>query len=132
MHATTHVQRYTVTPSQQTRRISISFESADNMPLSYPRETTAAAQPTPLGARSCQSLRGTAVLAVSVLGGGLAGWASYALSTQAGGSNQTALGIGACVGSVVGGCVRAGLLHLLENRNRQRVATLAAAPGQSV
>lgn len=144
MHATRQTERYTVTPLHQTPRTSISFERAIDLPLSYPREAAApAAQPrrgswdedappVSLRARTCQTLRHAGLLAVSVVGGGLVGWASYAVTTQAGGSKQDALGVGACVGSMVAACINASLLRLLENRHRDRVVTLPAVPVQTV
>lgn len=87
----------------------------------------ASAQPVPLRERACRSLKGTAVFTAALLGGGLTGWAAYAVTVQAGGSDQTALAVGAALGCVTSSCLRAGIDYWRENRQLQRVAPAPAA-----
>ena len=131
-------ERFTRTPTSQSAGGSFSFESVAESGTAYPRAVVTAppaaqdwnpvgraAQPVPLRERTCRSLKGSAVFAVALLGGGLTGWASYAVTVQVGGSNHTALAVGAVLGSFTSSCLRAGIDFWREHRQLHRVA---AAP----
>ena len=143
MPATFRVERYTTTPSnpsrEEFRRESRNFEVVQQSSERFPQQVAAppaaqewnpvdtGAQPVPLRERACRSLKGTAVFTAALLGGGLTGWAAYAMTVQAGGSDQTALAVGAVLGSVTSGCLRAGIDFWREHRQLQRVAPAPAA-----
>jgi len=130
------VERFTRTPTSRSRAGSLSFEGVAESSTTYPRAVVppppamagdpleGLAQPLPLRARACRCLRSTSVWAVSVLGGSLLGWASYAVTMQAGASRRTGLAVGVSVGSAAAACFNTGLRHLLDNRQRQRVVAL--------
>ena len=133
-------ERFTRTPTSQSSGGSFSFEGVAESSTTYPRAVVAAppaaqawnpvdpgAQPVPLRERACRSLQGTAVFAAALLGGGLTGWAAYAVTVQAGGSDQTALAVGAVLGCVTSSCLRAGIDFWREHRQLQRVAPAPAA-----
>jgi hypothetical protein len=58
---------------------------------------------------------------------GLLGWASYAVTVQAGGSDHTALAVGAVLGGVTSSCLRTGIDFWPEHRQLNRVAPVPAA-----
>ncbi len=131
-------ERFTHTPTSQSAGGSFSFAGLPESSTAYPRAAVAAppaaqdwnpvgpaAQPVPLRERACRSLKDTAVFAAALVGGGLAGWATYAVTVQAGGSDHTALAVGAVLGCVTSSCLRAGIDFCREQRQLQRVA---AAP----
>ncbi len=133
-------ERFTRTPTSQSAGGSFSFEGVAESSTTHPRAAVAAppaaqdwnpvgraAQPVPLRERACRSLKGTAVLAAALLGGGLTGWAAYAVTVQAGGSDQTALAVGAVLGCVTSSCLRAGIDFWREQRQLQWVAPAPAA-----
>ena len=135
-------ERFTRTPTSQSARGSFSFESVAESGTAYPRAAVAAppaaqdrnpvgtaAQPVPLRERTCRTLKGTAVLAAALLGGGLTGWAAYAVTVQAGGSDHTALAVGAVLGSFTSSCLRAGIDFWREQRRLHRVAAAPLALG---
>jgi hypothetical protein len=133
-------ERFTRTPNSQSAGGSFSFEGVAESSTTYPRAAVApppaaqawnpvgrAAQPVLLRERACRSLKGTAVFAAALLGGGLTGWAAYAMTVKAGGSDQTALAVGAVLGCVTSSCLRAGIDFWREQRQLQRVAPAPAA-----
>ena len=148
MPVTSNVDRHTTTPCnqslQESRSESRSFEVVEEPSVRNPIQipappaardwcpVDASAQPVPLRERACRSLKSTAVFASALLGGGLAGWASYAVTVQAGGSVHTALAVGAVLGSVTSSCLRAGIDFWREHRQLHRVAPAPAglAPDQ--